>query len=311
MKGFLIPYIDPKKMKGHEDPMLPEFTYGDVGRRGKKLREYVSIGDCLFFHTSSRGKRVLSAYYIVERVIPILEARQDRLIMAKYKNPHLYDEIRGNFDTIVIGNPITSCWLQRPFVLTKELFSHFSKDLNFNSDQTDLAAMSSTLRNWIKIDENDVDFLLEQIQASQNEFYSKENIFLSSHEIAALDETEIEQFLVKNPTLLSKNTSVYKQQFVFPSGKRLDLLLKRNDDESHLILVEIKKDMITKDAYKQISGYIKETKQSFDCNKVEGIIVCSGIHPVFENFYLKKIQEKKVNVYQYGWRFDTQSYSSL
>ncbi len=307
----MIPYIDPKKLKGHEDPMLSEFTYGDVERRGKKLREDVSKGDCLFFHTSSRGKRVLTAYYIVESVIPIVKARDDRLIMAKYKNPHLYDEIRGDFDTIVIGNPITSCLLQRPFILTKELFSQFSKELNFNPDQTDLAAMSSTLRNWIKIGGNDVEFLLQQIHSSQNESYSKENIFLSSHEIAALDETEIEQFLVKNPTLLSKNTSVFKQQFVFPSGKRLDLLLRQNNDVSHLIVVEIKKDMITKEAYKQIASYMKEVEQVFDCKNVKGIIVCSGIHPVFENFYLKKIQERKINVYQYGWRFDAQPYSSL
>ncbi len=307
----MIPYIDPKKLKGHEDPMLSEFTYGDVERRGKKLREDISKGDCLFFHTSSRGKRVLTAYYIVERAIPIVEARENQLIMAKYKNPHLYDEIRGDFDTIVIGDPVTSCRLPRPFILTKKLFSQFSKKLNFNPNQTDLAAMSSTLRNWIKIGENDVDFLLRQIHLSQNESYTKENIFLTSHEIAALDEAEIEQFLVKNPTLLSKNTSVFKQQFVFPSGKRLDLLLRKNNDESHFIVVEIKKDMITKDAYKQISAYMKETEQVFDCKKIQGIIVCSGIHTVFEDFYLKKTQEGKINVYQYGWRFDAQPYSSL
>ena len=69
--------------------------------------------------------------------------------------------------------------------------------------------------------------------------------------------------------------------------------------------------MITKEAYKQIASYMKEVEQVFDCKNVKGIIVCSGIHPVFENFYLKKIQERKINVYQYGWRFDAQPYSSL
>jgi len=32
MKGYMIPYIDPKKLKGYEDPLFSEFTYGDVER---------------------------------------------------------------------------------------------------------------------------------------------------------------------------------------------------------------------------------------------------------------------------------------
>lgn len=37
MANYLIPYVDPKKLEGHEDPMIDEFTYGDVNVRGKNF----------------------------------------------------------------------------------------------------------------------------------------------------------------------------------------------------------------------------------------------------------------------------------
>jgi len=311
MKGFLIPYIDPRKLDGHEDPMFSEYTYGDVNLRGKKLQVEVSKGDCLFFHTSYKRKRVITAYYIVEEVIAVDKAKENRFIMSKYKNPHLFDEQPYEFNTVVFGNPITSNILPIPFVLDKTLLSNLSKKLNFNPNQTDLAAMASTLRNWISLVNEDVEFLLEKIETSQKENLSKKNIFLSSYEIAALDEWEIEQFLTQNPSLLRNDISIYKQQYIFPSGKRLDLLLKHSENNSHLIVVEVKKDMITKDAYKQLTGYMKETKTVFGCSKVEGVIVCSGIHPVFEDFYLKKIEEGKIQILLYGWGFDLRPFTAV
>lgn len=59
MSSCLIPYIDPRKLEGHEDPMIDEFTYGDINTRGKKLLENIKKGDFLFFHTSSRNRRYL------------------------------------------------------------------------------------------------------------------------------------------------------------------------------------------------------------------------------------------------------------
>ncbi len=54
MTSYLIPYIDPRKIDGHEDPMLDEYTYGDVGERGKKLLEKVKKGDFLSKYTVIR-----------------------------------------------------------------------------------------------------------------------------------------------------------------------------------------------------------------------------------------------------------------
>ena len=30
LTNYLIPYVDPKKLKGHMDPVFEEFTYGEI-----------------------------------------------------------------------------------------------------------------------------------------------------------------------------------------------------------------------------------------------------------------------------------------
>ncbi len=53
---LLVPYV-------HlclPDPFFTEFTYGDRGDRGYKLKSDVNRGDYIFFHTSRGGKKLIT-----------------------------------------------------------------------------------------------------------------------------------------------------------------------------------------------------------------------------------------------------------
>ena len=63
---LLIPYVN---LLNHPDPLFEEYTYGEGGARGKKLKNHVKKGDYIFFHTSKRNQKYITAYYIVDRVI--------------------------------------------------------------------------------------------------------------------------------------------------------------------------------------------------------------------------------------------------
>lgn len=257
MANYLIPYIDPRKLGGHEDPVLEEFTYGDIERRGKFLRENIKRGDFLFFHTSRKGKRVITAYYVVEKVIATEEAKADRLIVSKYKNIHLHRKELYEKDTIVFGNPIYSRILKRPLVLTPEILNKLSSRPRLNPKQTELAAISSALRNWIKLNKKDVEFLLSQIEKNEQKGHLKDK-FLSSYEVEQLQEEDIENFIAMNPQKLGRNLEFFKRQYVLESGERIDLLLK---DKKSIVVVEIKKGSIGRDVYNQIRRYMKEVKK--------------------------------------------------
>jgi hypothetical protein len=66
LSSYLIPYVDPKKNGGEEDPLFSEYTYGDKGHRGAILKSRVINGDYLFFHKSIGNKLFITAFYEVE-----------------------------------------------------------------------------------------------------------------------------------------------------------------------------------------------------------------------------------------------------
>ena len=82
---LLIPYVHLRP----PDPLFDEFTYGDRGDRGRKLKSDVNKGDYIFFHASRDGKKYITAYYVVDRVLDVIDACQDDTICLKYKNHHL------------------------------------------------------------------------------------------------------------------------------------------------------------------------------------------------------------------------------
>lgn len=285
MPSYLIPYIDPMKIGGHEDPILEEFTYGDINRRGKILRDKVKNGDFLFFHTNRKGRHVITAYYFVEKVMPTEYTKNDKYIISKYRNPHLSREELYNYDTVVFGNPIYSKILRHSFITDMEVLNKLS------------SKPKSIYRPWLG--NEDVNFLLDEINKFEKQSFLKDT-FLSSNEVEQLQEEDIEGFIESNPQTVEKNLSTFKRQYVLKSGERVDLLLK---DKDVLVVVEIKRGSIGRDTYNQIRRYQKEVENEFKC-KVGGVIICSDILPAFEDFFMKKIEKCDLKVYFYSWKFN-------
>ncbi len=310
MANYLIPYVDPKKLEGHEDPMIDEFTYGDVNARGKKLLDEVKKGDFLFFHTSSRNRRIITAYYCVEEVMLVSEARTNKLISIKYRNPHLKKEPESKYDTLVFGNPITSNKLKAPLPLTPTILAKLSNPSNLNNNQTEFAAITSALRTWKELDANDVEMLISEITDLQMK-ERLNDVFLSNEEILQLDEIDIEDYLVNNPKNLDTDYEYIDRQIVLDSNLRVDVLLK-NEKDKELIVIEIKKGMIGKEVYKQLRDYIKElepqAKPKYGLERIKGIIVCSGILPAFEDFYYDLVMKKDIEIKFYAWKFSFRSF---
>ena len=287
MVSYLIPYVDPKRIEGHEDPLLEEFTYGDVGQRGKMLREKVGKRDFLFFHTNRKGKHVITAYYLVEKVMLTYDAKRDELITSKYRNPHLCREESYDYDTIVLGNPIYSKVLKHPFLIDKKMLNKLS------------GKPKSIYRPWVKLSNEDVKFLINEINKYEKQNFLKDTL-LSSNEVEQLQEEDIEGFIESNSQRLDKSLSAFKRQYVLKSRERVDLLLQSKDG---LVVVEIKKGAIGKETFTQVARYLREIKNEFKC-KVRGVIVCSDILPAFEDFFARKLEEDDIKIYLYSWRFN-------
>lgn len=132
--NLLIPYI---YIPGHEDPLFEEFTYADFDARARKLKEDVAEGDYLFFHATTRGKKCITAYYVVDRILDAVTARKNKNIMAKYKNDHLsFPDDYERDEAILFGDPIESKILKRPLPFDRTLaeklsFSGTAKNIKF------------------------------------------------------------------------------------------------------------------------------------------------------------------------------------
>jgi len=304
LTSYLIPYLDSKKNDGEEDPLFSEYTYGDKGNRGETLKNKVLKGDYLFFHTSIRNKRCITAFYEVEEVMDIQKARADKIIMMKYRNPHLISTKTQDYEVIVFGNPIKSVVLHTPLEINRALLKELSIPFTPSPKQTELAALSSKFRNWLSLTDAQIKLLLQKVNALHNQSYLRQKQ-LSSDEIRQLSEADIEQFLADNPSVLDTDLIFLSRQHQFNDGKRLDLLVK-NGKTQQIYIVEIKKNEIGTEVLKQIKGYIKRYETEENIKDVKGIIVCKGILPHFENEVMKQLSEERIQIYQYGWMFSIQ-----
>jgi hypothetical protein len=134
--NLLIPYVH---LYAHPDPLFTEFTYGDASRRAKILKNKLNKGDDVFFHTTIRNKKYITAYYVVDRVLDTPEAVKDRNIVAKYKNPHIVDFLdpeKGKYkeDVVLFGDPITSRVLDKPLLFDRSLAEKLSLILNIRKE---------------------------------------------------------------------------------------------------------------------------------------------------------------------------------
>ncbi|RNF38863.1 endonuclease NucS domain-containing protein [Planococcus salinus] len=303
MVNYLIPYVDPKQNDGEEDPMFQEFTYGDKGRRGLKLLTTVKKGDYLFFHTSKNQKRYIMAFYKIEKVMPIDDARNDLLINQKYQNPHLLSRLTRENEVIVFGHPIDSFELVNPLEMNEELLDYLGIAFDPYTNVTVFGALTSKFRNWHTLTDRQVELIIRKIFATSQQKFSDPNVQLSSNEIPQLLERDIEDLIAKAPKLIGENFVLKEQQYVFGNtNKRLDLLLE-DSVTGALTIVEIKKDAIDLKALTQLDNYTKEYKRASGIQHINGVLVGNGVQPYFEEKVIEKIKSKNWKLFTYGWLF--------
>ncbi|WP_298825359.1 endonuclease NucS domain-containing protein [uncultured Planococcus sp.] len=306
MVNYLIPYVDPKRNDGEEDPMFREFTYGDKGFRGLKLLESVNKDDYLFFHTSINWKRYITAFYKVVRVMPINEARANPLIMQKYQNPHLANKHSHVNEVIVFGHPIESFELVNSIEMNEELLGQLGITFDPYTNFTVFGSLTSKFRNWYTLNDEQVQLLMKLIFDKTQQKMSSPNLQLSSNEIPQLLERDIENLIANSPHLIGQNLFLKEQQYVFETtNKRLDLLLE-NKVTGELTIVEIKKDAIDLKALTQLGEYIEEYKKLEGNKTINGVLIGNGVLPYFEEQIIEKLRAKNWRLLNYGWLFSLQ-----
>jgi Holliday junction resolvase-like predicted endonuclease len=296
---LLIPYV---QLRHHLDPLFEEFTYGDERSRGRKLKHDLIKGDYVFFHTSKGEKKYITAYYVVDSVLPTADVLNDQALKAKYRNPHLerYTAKKGNVsidDVILFGDPIRSRVLKTPLHFSREIALKLSLKINFPEDHTDTQIIGSATRSWRALTNRDVEILLSEIQ--ENEKDRNRATLLTSEEVSQTIETDVEQYLVSNPGIIGKGLKVVERQLPIKTG-RIDLLFE--GDDGNLVIVEIKFGRLGRDALQQIKNYMHEMKNIEHSKKVSGVLVCSGVMPAFEEDFRK---QNDVRILKYGWEMKT------
>lgn len=272
------------------------------------MRHVLRKGDYVFFHTSVGGKKYITAYYVVDRVLDTAEAIMDRNIVAKYKNPHILEFLSGertgeDDDVIIFGDPITSRVLDRPLLFDKALAEKLSLNIKFPRGRTETQAIGSATRSQRELIDRDVEVLLEAIKSSEEEGVAIETI-LSTDEVTEIIEKDIERFIEKNPSLIGDSLTLVGRQLHTPVG-RIDLLFE--DKEGNLIVVELKLDRIGRDAIKQVRKYMNWVKKATK-EEVAGAVVCKGVMPAFQED-LNKLRD--IKIFCYGWQLKVYPWSGI
>jgi hypothetical protein len=300
--NYLIPYIHLIP----PDPAFAEYTYGEGGRRAHQLKENVKKGDYLFFHTSKGGKKYITAYYVVDRILDTIKIVQEELVpLNKFHNPHLDEYRQGKItqdevNVIVFGDPILSYILPKPLPFNQELSNKLSLNIRFPANASETQAIGRATRAWRCLSKNNVDTLIAEIKHFED---NQPTIMplMSSEEVAETLERDIEDYLANNPQLIGKNLTLVGPQWEIASG-RIDLLFK--DDCENWIVVEVKLNRIGRDALRQVKGYVDDLAKIKGHRKIEGVLVCSGIMPAYEDEILI---QREIKVLIYGWELKVQT----
>lgn len=295
LTNLLVPYVT---LSDHHDPILDEFTYGDVDRRAKKLKRDLKKGDKTFLHTTIRGHKYITAYYIVDRVMDTSEAASKPMIVKKYKNPHILEylngERRGGEDVIVFGDPILSKKLDPPLKFDRTLAEKLSLDISFKEHTTDLQDIGSATRAWRPLTEEDVNTLFEEIKRVEEEAIDTDTI-LSTDEVLDIREVDLENFVVQNPEYFGSGLTFLGRQIDTKEG-RLDLLFEDASDE--LVIVELKLHEIGRKALNQLRRYMRQVEKDYK-KKVNGVLLCKDVLPTYVNEFGRL---KDIRIFHYGWK---------
>jgi len=297
---LLIPYVH---LAGHSDPMFGEFTYGDVRQRARQLRATLEKGDYVFFHASRSGKKYITAYYVVDRVLDTTAACRDRAIVVKYKNPHILECLDGERplddadDVIVFGDPITSHLLDRALPFDQGLAEQLSLGIRFPPRRTEAQAIGSTTRSWRQLTDEDVDVLLTAIRREQTT--PRPRSLRSTDEVTETIERDVEELLAGCSELIGPDLTLEGRQ-VEVDGGRIDLLFKGK--RGSRVVVEVKLNRIGRGALQQVRNYVDALKAE-GYRQVSGVLVCAGVMPAYEN---ELRRQRHVRILIYGWDLKVQ-----
>lgn len=202
--NLLIPYV---YIYNHPDPLFEEYAYGDAGSRGRKLKK-LKKGDYVFFHTSTRNRKYITAYYVVDRVIDTPEAVKDRNIMNKFNHPHLKEyldskEAKLENDCVLFGDPILSRILDKPLLFDKSLAEKLSLNINFSENRTETQTIGSATRSWRTLTDKDIKVLFKEIKKAEKSGEDFGTI-LSTDEVAEILEKKPRRFYSKKSQRFGK-----------------------------------------------------------------------------------------------------------
>lgn len=263
--NYLIPYTP---LKGHKDPDFKQLIYGDSGARGENLKNKLTRGSYLFFHTKIGSEKYITCYIVVEHVISGKDAQADPKINCDAQ----FD------DWVFIGNPQLSKRLRKPLPFNKALADKLSLNINFadltNNFRTEVQIIGSATRSHRELNTNDVEILLEEIAKRESNakvenpnevqyhlyFYDEGEDIIAIDEVHQLKEKEIQKLIRKNPEIIEKGVKVIDYEKVLPDGDRLDILLE--DSQGNLIVAELKGPDCLSDAIPtQIASYVRDIQK--------------------------------------------------
>lgn len=238
-KNLLYRYLRPEIMKkqgwNHPDPVLEELTYGDSNRFGNMIRNNVSLGSHIFFHTTIGGQRYITGHYFVSKIMEGFEARHDKNIRKKFRNIHIHPENYPDWwpnydiekeedsnDVIIFGDPKKSFGkFINPIPFDRDLAQRLEfekgKKIEFeiinkkHRTMSDSECITSCTRIPRFITTRDVKFLLNEIATINGDDQVVELEESDLHqEISSIDNGEVE--------LIKREIPSSETEFILPSN---------------------------------------------------------------------------------------------
>jgi len=277
---YLLPYVP---LKGHKDPDFKELAYGHSGQRGRVLKDKLSKGSYLFFHTKIGSSKYITCYIVVDKILSGKEAQRDPSISCDGQ----YD------DWLFVGDKKESKRLRKPIPFNKQLAKKLSLNIDFepfdSGKRTELSVIGLATRSHRQLTETDVSVLLQEIKKYEENtkivnsedvqyhlyFYDECDEIIPIDEVHKLRESEIQKLLIKNPSVIEKGVKVVDHEKILPDGDRLDLLLE--DDDGSLIVAELKApNKLTDEIPTQVASYARDIEKKYPKRKVRKMVVCDG-----------------------------------
>ncbi|HHT7191414.1 TPA: helix-turn-helix domain-containing protein, partial [Bacillus cereus] len=152
-RNLLIKYKH--RGENHVDPNFNYLVYGDTGKRATRLKNIISKGSLVFFHTSIGSSDYITGYFQVDR---ILEKGKDDLEIHQIPCDAKIDEF------IIIGDREESKILTSPLLLDKKLAMQLTSlgitEENFIDDTvSELSAITRATREHRELSPIDVKIL--------------------------------------------------------------------------------------------------------------------------------------------------------